>query len=352
MNLTLLDRYAHKSLRVVPGALKRKVTGMERRCELLPQMRDYDRLELKWMPYLMFQGSASFRSDSCCTDRHGFRMTSTGEEALDFDTFQSLRAHKGVVVGGSFAFGVGASRDALTIPSLLNQDSLVTWFNLAGRAFNSTQEVMLFQLYLPDVKEVLIISGLNNLIAYPFSSHFVQGVGSFCNEALFYQQEKASGSVRSAGRFLWDALQSRLKMGSNWRAKPIDHDERYGHMLEVIERDLEWWRMLKDQRKFRIRYFLQPFAGWVKKVLTREEEELFAILDVWGGSAWQRMSEYLIGRYECYRKDLMQLCDEKEIDFFNLNEGFPREGWFFCDRAHLTDQGNRQVVQMIQERVV
>ena len=149
MRARILNDRLGKLLHIMPSGVRHTATRMPRRFELLPQMRDYDRLQLEWMPYLMFRGTQSFQSPSCHTDAYGFRITHANGQALHFDAFQSLPGRKGIVAGGSFAFGVGASRDQFTIPSLLNRNSDTTWYNLAGRAFNSTQEVMMFQLYLP-----------------------------------------------------------------------------------------------------------------------------------------------------------------------------------------------------------
>ena len=141
-------------------------TAKCRRYALLPQMRDYDRLQPE-----------GFRSNSCNTDAFGCRHTYRGEEPLTFQAFTELPSPKGVVVGGSAAFGVGASHDRATIPSLLSREGGMRWWNAGGRAFNSTQEVLWSLLHLPRVDEVILLTGVNNLLAHQCSANFIPGLG-------------------------------------------------------------------------------------------------------------------------------------------------------------------------------
>ncbi len=118
----------------------------DRRYQLLPQMQVYDNLASPSAPYVMFTNDTNFRSSNCNTDEHGFRYTWSKEGWLDYGQFQNKEDTNGCFFGGSTIFGVGASHDCKTIPSMVNSQSDPTWFNFGNRAFNSTQEALHHEL--------------------------------------------------------------------------------------------------------------------------------------------------------------------------------------------------------------
>lgn len=331
----------------------------DRRYRLVPQLRDYDRVMTpEWVPYLMLRNRRRIQSGSCNTDEHGFRLTHAVERVLDYRAFESSAPPKGVVIGGSLAFGVGVSRDAKTIPSLLNTYRGMTWFNFGVRMFNSTQEVLLFLLFQPDVEEVVLLSGLNNLVTHPFSTYFVPRLGSFCEDYRFRHVMEFGVGVLAEMRSVWKALERRA--GRTWQrslrpaAEPDGthgRSDKYRALLEIIERDLDLWCMVRESRRCRVSYFLQPCALWVDKVPTPEESELFTLLDAQGGQSWGMLMRYLREVYPTYRQDLRALCAQRGILFDDLNESVPKHGWLFCDRAHLTDEGSAFVAEFIAERL-
>ena len=142
--------------------------GLESRNRLLPQMVEYDRVGDVWTPYLMKCDTPSISFDSVNTDKWGLRKTvdSTGS-LVDLDNLDSYE-QIGVVLGPSVAFGVGASHDSKTVPSILSQSGDTLWLNFGGRAYNSTQEMLKLVLHMPrKVDRIIVFSGVNNLtLAY------------------------------------------------------------------------------------------------------------------------------------------------------------------------------------------
>ncbi|NDA37698.1 MAG: hypothetical protein EBX80_04140, partial [Acidimicrobiia bacterium] len=94
------------------ASVKKSRAAVERRNLIVPQMRDYDELGMRqeWVPHLMYFHPRNVALKSVTTDEFGFRNT-TGVKP---------GAPTALLVGGSSVFGIGATSDATTIPSLLN----------------------------------------------------------------------------------------------------------------------------------------------------------------------------------------------------------------------------------------
>jgi hypothetical protein len=327
-------------------AKKAQAINESRRYELLPQMRAYDEMQSEWMAYVMFINRTNYRSSYCNTDQHGFRHTWSPEGVLDYSAMQNLGGERGYFLGGSTIFGVGATDDSKTIPSLLNQNSGTTWYNLGGRAFNSTQELLLYEFFLPEAQKIVLFSGLNNLVAHLGSTYFTHPYGAFCDESLFYRPSK-----RSIADHLRQYVPQWVKqraLQSSFFSQPVELEHRYNESLNILERDLDIWRILQDSKQFTLWYVLQPNPYWAQKRLCPEEEELFAILDHQQGPRWRTMSQRIADTYQQYATDLEDICGARNIRFIDCNKLLPGEGWLFCDRAHLTDDGYKAMATALK----
>ena len=114
------------------------------RVELTPQMGIYDSLGQDWRPFIMYFHTPNIRSSTVNTDDLGFRITNFNGDEFSIAGDQFYHNDVSFIVGGSTAFGVGATSDSMTIPSLLSQKSGSLFFNLGGRAFGSNQELIGF----------------------------------------------------------------------------------------------------------------------------------------------------------------------------------------------------------------
>ena len=329
-----------------------KASGMERRYELLPQMRQYDRASLNWVPYVMFTNSVNVRSKEYNTDEHGFRYTRHGDGWLDYQGFIEQPGAKAVVCGGSTAFGVGATSDEMGLPSLLNGQTDTTWFNLAGRALNSTQELLLFTMFLPPVQRVLVFSGVNNLLTHLVSSHFSLPFGAFFGDDGFYNLKQLSRGEMMVRMIPGRVRQLFRRHGANGDAlTPAAINARIEESLQVTSRDFQVWRALRDSLGFKITYMVQPFATATKKTISPEEAELFDILDAQQGPQWHSVYQHVGARYGSYALKVEEMCRENGIEFINGNDLLPDDGWLFCDRVHLTDDGNRAIANILQQEL-
>ena len=112
------------------------------RYKLTPQMRDYDLLAMAWLPYVMYFHQPDYSSEAIHTDRFGFRHSLDRDgNLLTLDTLKGRESN--LLVGGSTAFGVGATSDGKTISARLSDICGDDWLNFGARAYNSTQELFL-----------------------------------------------------------------------------------------------------------------------------------------------------------------------------------------------------------------
>lgn len=322
----------------------------ERRYEIAPQMRDYDDLdEKRWLPYLMFFQHPGRRAASFTTDNLGFRTSVRAGQSLNFEEFCRLNGPRAALVGGSTAFGVGATSDAQTLTSRLNGMGDRVWFNFAGRAFNSTQEWILFLLHLPpDVETVVLFTGINNLALSHVAGSTSPIYNSFYNQSVFEQAlaRGLPGGVQGAARDLFRELTRKARRlsspapSANGTGRSVT-DERIQAILACFRRDLQVWSLLRKALGFRLLFAFQPVASWIQKEFSPEEKEMFTLLDEIQGPHWDILSGYLTEWAPTYRDEVRRICGSLEVPFVDLNEAasLRQPQWLFVDRAHLTDAG-------------
>ena len=311
-------------------------------------MRDYDELGMRqeWVPHLMYFHPRNVALKSVSTNEFGFRNT-TGTKP---------GAPTALLVGGSSVFGIGATSDAATIPSLLNATTKYNWLNFGGRAFNSTQEAIL--VHLSNTKKIdgpiVVMSGANNLTRSLMSGSFSKMFGAFFHQGLFESQMRSAAvGNRALARQLIAGLRERFGVGKKLRSQPAsDTDtskaESYSAMLTVFERDCEYFQMLAKHNSTSASFVLQPFAPWIQKSLTTQETELFKLLDQ-EAEGFSRVLGELAERKQQYTHDLQAICARTGLKFVDLNTApeLQKPEWLFVDRVHLTDAGYSVVAKLL-----
>ena len=338
----------------------------EARYRLAPQMRDYDAMGHVWHPYVMNFHRPGHDTPVLHTDERGFRVSvKDGRTVSNFDGAGGPRA---LLVGGSVAFGVGASSDAQTIQSILNETSDLTWLNFAGLAISSTQELMLFLFHqrdLGDLKRVVFFSGLNELVMALLGLSAAEGYGPIFNLATY--EKRMNGKRLSPQRKLVKAVLEPVKgPRTDWADAPLrdlvftaattaEHDRRDvtgESALEHYRKNLSVWKRLCAPCGVELSFVLQPVATWIEKRWAAEEEELFAELDGRPSNTWRILRErFTPEQQQWYAGELRRMCAEEGIAFHDSNEEYGRgrhDGeWLFVDRSHMTDRGNRVAAEYI-----
>ena len=319
-------------------------------------MRAYEEMRVVWVPHLMNLYQPNYRSAVCNTDEFGFRHTFKNSNRLSYADFQNEPGPKGLLCGGSTAFGTGATGDGSTITSYLNRDPSMTWFNFSGMGQTSTQELMRYVLFGPKVDQVVLCTGVNNLLIHTLSAFFSEVYGAFFSQTIFELLNRVStnpqylkylfGRARSrAAEALWSMVPGHTP-SSDFAGLP-DFDVRYAQSLNILARDLDVWSALSAKSGFSLNFVLQPVLIWMTKNLSPEEEELLDIMEQVDWRRWGGQLRALTESYSRYREDTRRLCVERDIHWSDLNESLPMEGWLFCDRTHLTDMGQELVAEII-----
>ena len=327
---------------------KQSRAAVEQRNLIVPQMRDYDELGMnqEWVPHLMYFHPRNASKPSVSTDQFGAR-NSVGTKP---------NAPTALLVGGSSVFGIGATSDSTTIPSLLNASTKYNWRNLGGRAFNSTQETIL--LHLSNTKKIdgpiVVMSGANNLTRSLMAGSFSPMYGAFFHQGLFEQQMKSAAvGNRALTRQLIAGLREKFGLGKKSNTQMTSHTpstkaESYKAMLTVFERDCEYLNMLAKHNSTTASFVLQPFAPWINKSLTSQEIKLFELLDQ-EAESFSRILVELAEHKAQYARDVEAICANVGLKFLDLNLApeLRQPEWLFVDRVHLTDAGYSVVAKLL-----
>jgi len=330
------------------SSVKKSRAAVERRNLIVPQMRDYDELGMRqeWVPHLMYFHPRNVALKSVTTDEFGFRNTTGAKPG----------APTALLVGGSSVFGIGATGDAMTIPSLLNTATKYNWLNFGGRAFNSTQEAIL--VHLSNTKKIegpiVVMSGVNNLTRSLMSGSFSKMFGAFFHQGLFESQMRSAAvGNRALARQLIAGLRERFGFGKKQHSQDAlnpSHSKTasYDAMLTVFERDCEYFQMLAQHNSTSASFVMQPFAPWIQKSLTTQETELFKLLDQ-EAEGFSRVLSELAERKQQYTQDLQAICARTGMKFVDLNTAseLQKPEWLFVDRVHLTDAGYSVVAKLL-----
>ena len=330
--------------------------SLQQRNLIVPQMSDYDSVGNQWVPYLMRADARDRKLASVCTDRWGLRNT-VGRDSRDIavDSIKDLGADAkiGVVLGSSAVFGVGASSDRGTVPSWLNAQTELNWLNFGGRAYNSTQELLLLNLHLPRrLDAVVVMSGVNNLTLSYLSDSPSPVYNSFFLQSVFQKAmsnpENLRVGVRKAFRGLLRELRGRISATPTQVARR-EIGDIYGTILCAFERDLRAVAAVAGGLGARVVFALQPLATWLDRPFSAEETKIFGILDNMSPD-WQVLGARLRSVRSQYFVDVERICRSLNVSFANINispEFQKTDEWLFVDRVHLTDLGYRRASEVI-----
>jgi hypothetical protein len=354
------------------AGLTMKSRAFERLCEICPQMKDYHpepdyfASALQWTPYTMFSNRKSYQCKAYCTDAYGIRITYMQTQPYTLDQYRAYQGRKAVLVGNSFAFGVGASSDRATVPSHLSDLTGTLYLNLGGRSHNSTQEVLNIVLNLDkleDADTIVFLSGVNNIELFHSSIPRI-----YPPEWFFFQQELCNSLSRPVRVPLREVLRRALRLpgrrhgslGVGRRGTDrdmnepcqmgLDHEVRRDWFNANLRRDFALLKLLAQQ--YAVYYVLQPCAAWIRKQWTDEEQELFGLLDDLQPRRWQTVLAQMARDKEAYAASLRACCSSCGIQFVDLNEYFTEPKWFFVDRVHMNDTGYRKTAQLLVEHML
>ncbi|MET9511893.1 SGNH/GDSL hydrolase family protein [Streptomyces flavidovirens] len=294
------------------------------RAQLAPQMEHYT-FVLEDQPYLGFFQYGNEHTPVYSTDEHGFRVTRGPGDATATVSGERPPGPVRLLAGSSATFGVGATGDAATVPSRLwtRHAPRLPWLNFSGQSHNSAQELMLltlFQHHLPEVADIVLLSGVNNLVLSRLPAER-QG-----RHGAFFECGAAPDTVPTP-------------------------EERIDRAAGLTVRHLSTWKLLATAMGARLTFVLQPLAPWVREEPTPEEKLLFDELD--DVSNFRRLhndiSTMEVGR--TYAEVIGAGCAGLDVPFLDMNaalaEATTPDEWLFIDRVHCTDLGYDTVARLL-----
>ncbi len=326
-------------------------------------MECYDQFSFVPFPYLMFRTRPNRTSAVINTDRYGCRYSVKPDKSRvsvenigDYDEV-------GIVLGGSAAFGWGATSDEKTIPSVLNRlDPGTTWLNMGGCTYQSFQELVSLLMFVPldKISRIVLYSGVNGAFLTLFESYRDPNIPFFFKYSDYRtpieeyarqtQTEKFFPVLRNFIRKIRGYPQNQVQYPPNPLGQPEpDIQKRIDSGMERATRDIGAIAHLSRSAGFKVDYFFQPCIMEGSKELTDEELEITQILDslYQKDNPMKRLGEVV----PPFADGIGSFCKSECIGFDNLQPMFLGGEWLFVDRVHSTDKGYEKAAMAIYQYI-
>tara|TARA_Y100000389_G_scaffold204453_1_gene257090 strand:- start:3248 stop:4165 length:918 start_codon:yes stop_codon:yes gene_type:complete len=296
----------------------------------------YNKMSYQLLPNIGFTNVTNFRSTVCNTDNLGFRFNDLKKNHVSiFDENKDQKKPEIILTGGSTAMGMAASSDTKTVSSLLSKSSNFHFYNLAVRAYNGFQELLLAQSLVNkfnNLKKIFILSGVNDLYFFldpNFSKRF-PGPQVYGNKLYNIKKEHLNYFKRIKFYF------------EDNKKKEIKEQLS---LKEIIERNLKLWSFFAKSQSVEIVFFLQPFYTWSLDIENREiQKEKMN----YGKS---EIMDKLDDSHGLIKEIIKNTCLKNNIEFKDLNEiKMDKEG-IFVDRVHLNDDGFKEIAEIIKKYI-
>ena len=340
----------------------------ELRYKLAPQMKVYDSLGYRFLPYIMFTQPPNFRSEVLNTDERGFRFNSKVTKKSIFDEIKKNETI--LFLGGSAAFGVGSTKDENSITGILEKKSECNFLNLGGRAFTGFQEIIsLFSnidnLEKLNIKKIIVFSGTNDFylnnffdVRYPglfyFNSIFSQKMNTFSLKKNFFiklleffltDHNKYNFNNLNKNNFL------KFLISGKFRKNSLNSDFQTMALDNIIKRNFNFYRILKKIFNCDLVFIFQPILNWCKTP-NNEEKSLLKYSDLYFPKQNRYVNKFLSKNHHKEFSNLLKdISALNEIKFYDMNDFFKEKNlekeWLFVDNIHLTDDGNKHTSEYL-----
>lgn len=314
------------------------------RYSIASQMKEYDAIKSNWIPFIMFMQKPNYRSKVLNTDQFGFRFNYLNKK---IDNIFEYSSSNKMVIGNSGVFGVGATSDEFTLPSFLSKKTDNNYLNFGGRAFSGFQEILLFNKYvnkIKSLKEILIVSGINDLFIINQSDNFNY------DESLMYNKNFFTYVMNKPQKKTFSKIADFFSNKENVHELNKSKKNKIEILKNNLDRNIFFWGMIKKALDIKIKFILQPCATWCKKNLSNQEEKIFNELDK--NHRDNNIQKFFSSQdHEMISDIYRENCKKHNIDYINLNEYFneydDKKNWLFVDRVHLTNEGYEKTAEII-----
>ncbi len=362
--------------------MNKKIEEFKKFTRNLPGYYDYKNMPHEFRPYIMFSNAENYNTKFISTDKFGFRKT-VNQQGKKIKLNELKRNHSdcNVIVGGSTTFGMGCSSDQNTISSHLSAQGVFCQ-NFGIRAATSQQELIVFlqfKKYLGKIKNILILSGANDIsVAAQNSSFFYPDFGFLFAEEIrfneFWQQYVGFNERKwefgknnffnlieiltrkfKIFKFFFSTLcswwsSSKLVNRTKQRQK-LNFEEKIKVVNKFLSNDFDTWAAISKHINANPIYILQPCINWHTKKLSKNEQYVMECQREHLGSEYY---DKLVSKkiYLEQKKFIKELCALNNISFYDANEWISKldeKDEVFIDSHHLTDFGNQYLANCIQK---
>lgn len=324
-----------------------------------PQMRYYEEMPNGlFPPYAMLSNPSSYTSEVVNTDSLGFRKEVQLGKEVSVEKLLPIKCEVNLLVGGSTAFGVGASSDESTVSSYLSKMTNEYWLNCGVRGAVSFQEIIhLINHYerFYKIKRIVFLSGINDIyrnLMDSAESSFDKRF-QFNQEMLSYFSPKriafAFFSSLFKGRSAYDEL-------ADLGVAPIDSTNSEFDSVRSIEalkliykRNFSLYKSLFLTKSIECYYFLQPFQPLNKQILSSTEERAIRRTEsAQSQTDWLAVKGRMVEYHPEITRCMKQYAKESNVSYSDFNGvHFLETESHFVDTVHLSDLGNELVARKI-----
>lgn len=336
---------------------------VNKKYSLVPQTKFYDSMGANWKSFIMYTQHSNLRSEFCNTDRFGLRFNNSSSDLKKndsiFDVNLNHNKENAVVIGGSFVFGEGTTKDQFTIASQLSKKTKFNFFNLGSRGHSGYQEIMSFLSHinkLKNIKKIIIISGLNDLVLSNFIKTNDEQVSPIFGHDLFKSRmsEPAGWKVKIIkkifGLFVENVDWSRInylnykdeffKIISS-KKKSSSKKNYYNYFNATIEKNFQIWSIISQGLNIPVHFILQPNSIWQEKIPSKTEKEIFSLSEK--EKNYKKLYEHInIEKYQMLKKKIEFLSNQFKINFCDLNFILKDKkiiDTIWVDKIHMNDLG-------------
>lgn len=347
------------------------------RYKFSPQLKIYDKIYNSWHPYVMFKQPQNINNKVFSTDRFGMRYTVDGNDNEKYSLFdlQNKRQNNKqiAIVGGSTAFGVGATNDIKTISSYLTSFVDYDVFNLGFRAFNHFQELIMFQQVFHkfnNLKYVIFISGFNDIFFSKFVQSSENNIPFYFESEFNYRMNYPQNSIFKnllhkilpkdySNRVDWINDNNKKIFQKIFKKIPkINQNIKNSNWKIKYERNFNIWKALSEALNFKVIFALQPFINWTNKELSEEEKLIVnEIKENNSDKVLQALNSISKKDHIDATNFFKNICSKNQFEFIDMNNlmniASNKKKWFFVDSVHLNDNGyselSNDIIKLIND---
>lgn len=313
-------------------------------------LAEYQAMPAGYPPYQMLSGPKNYKSAAVTTDSKGYRYSLNGGIVEPIDASYG-RDRVNILVGGSTAFGVGATDDAATLSSCLHRESGENWVNLGIRGAVSLQEyIALIQVItnFKSVSKIFFLSGINDLyrnLSDSNASDYDKRFG-FENELLSHYSPRRIAFCYVKSIVLGKSI-NELLSGENEVENAFDVAESFRKFLNQYLRNFQLYSALAKQFECEVTFGFQPFFHYAKSKGTGREEDAIRRSELMQvGTNWEEVRIRITNSIEEASACLRAQAQSNNISYIDFNESFDKDEDFFVDSVHLTNTGYTRISEI------